>query len=57
MKKVPGHWVDPLTPAQKGLLWKACKPNQVQSWLSVVLLDFFDIVIILTGKQQRAVSL
>ena len=52
MKKVPGHWVDPLTPAQKGLLWKACKPNQVQSWLSVVLLDFFDIVIILTGKQQ-----
>jgi len=35
MKKVPGRWVEPLTPVQKGLLWKTCKPQQVQSWLLV----------------------
>lgn len=29
MKKVPGRWVEPLTPVQKGLLWKVCKPLQV----------------------------
>jgi len=48
LKKVPGdRWVEPLTPAQKALLWKTCKPDQVLPLrLSLaVILDLCDYVI------------
>jgi len=38
MKKVPGRWVEPLTPVQKSLLWKACRPDKVMHpWHSTSL--------------------
>jgi len=36
MKEVPGHWLEPPTPAQKALLWATCNPHQVHCWPAAI---------------------